>query len=235
MIGTCTKTLERETLLDKAKLKYATKLEEGDSSVPTVSTAESEAETNAPPEIGWALKQAKRATRFTETQKEYLVARFNIGQESGMKLDAAAVAKEMRRARGADGERLFKISDFLTAQQVASFFSRTAAKLKQQTAPGEPPSEYDILAMEEESNISNTKETVRVALHVQHPITWDQYDICAMVKAKSLQKLKLDLLKLLCEKMSINLPQGIDRRRKAPYICLLEDLVKYCPCSTLQH
>ena len=74
-----------------------------------------------------------------------------------------------------------------------------------------------------------------VALHVQHPITWDQYDICAMVKAKSLQKLKLDLLKLLCEKMSINLPKGIDRRRKAPYICLLEDFVKYCPCSTLRH
>ena len=122
MIGTCTKTLERETLLHKVKLKYATKLEEGDSSVPTVSTAESEAETNAPPEIGWALKQAKRATRFTETQREYLVARFNIGQESGMKLDAAVVAKEMRRARGADGEHLFEISDFLTAQQVVSFF-----------------------------------------------------------------------------------------------------------------
>ena len=39
-----TKRLERKTLLDKAKLKYATTLEEGDSSVPTVSTAESEAE-----------------------------------------------------------------------------------------------------------------------------------------------------------------------------------------------
>ena len=71
-----------------------------------------------------------------------------------MKLDAAAVAKEMRRARGADGERLFEIYDFLSAQQVASFFSRTAAKLKQQTATGDPPSEYDILAMKEESNIS---------------------------------------------------------------------------------
>ena len=39
-----------------------------------------------------------------------------------MKLDAAAVARGMRRARGADGERLFEPSDFLTAQQVASFF-----------------------------------------------------------------------------------------------------------------
>ena len=125
-VETCTKRLERKTLLDKAKLKYATTLEEGDSSVPTVSTAESEAETSALPEVGWALKQAKRATRLTETQKEYLVARRNIAQESGMKLDAAAVAKEMRCVKGADSERLFEISEFLTAQQVASFLSRRA-------------------------------------------------------------------------------------------------------------
>ena len=63
---------------------------------------------------------------MTETQKEYLVARRNIAQESGMKLDAAAVAKEMRCVKGADSERLFEISEFLTAQQVASFLSRRA-------------------------------------------------------------------------------------------------------------
>ena len=34
--GTCTKTVERETLLDKAKVKYAARLEEGSSSVPTI-------------------------------------------------------------------------------------------------------------------------------------------------------------------------------------------------------
>ena len=33
--GTCTKTVERETLLDKAKVKYAARLEEGSSSAPT--------------------------------------------------------------------------------------------------------------------------------------------------------------------------------------------------------
>ena len=72
---------------------------------------------------GWALKQAKKLYRFNDQQRKYLEAKFTIGQESGMKLDAEAVAKEMRRARGSNGERLFKVSEFLTAHQVASFFS----------------------------------------------------------------------------------------------------------------
>ena len=90
---------------------------------------------------GWALKQAKKAYRFNDQQRKYLEAKFKIGQESGMKLDAEAVAKEMRRARGSNGERLFKVSEFLTAHQVASFFSRVAAKIKQHTTPGEALSE----------------------------------------------------------------------------------------------
>ena len=73
--GTCTKTVERETLLDKAKVKYAARLEEGSSSVPTIPL---------PPETcprstgyvtlpeGFALKQVKKVYRFNEKQREYL-------------------------------------------------------------------------------------------------------------------------------------------------------------------
>ena len=43
-----------------------------------------------------------------------------------MKVDAETVAKEMRRARASNGEQLFRVSEFLIDQQVASFFSRTA-------------------------------------------------------------------------------------------------------------
>ena len=68
---TCTKTVERETLLDKAKVKYAARLEEGSSSVPTIPL---------PPETcprstgyvtlpeGFALKQVKKVYRFNEKQ-----------------------------------------------------------------------------------------------------------------------------------------------------------------------
>ena len=52
------------------------------------------------------------------------------------------------------------------------------------------------------------------ALHVQHPISYDQYDICCMVKDESLGKLKLGVLKLLCENLYISMPA--DERRKAP-------------------
>ena len=39
----------------------------------------------------------------------------------------------MRRARGQDGKRLFAVEDFLTAQQITSYFSRMAAKRKNVT------------------------------------------------------------------------------------------------------
>ena len=39
----------------------------------------------------------------------------------------------MRRARGQDGKRLFAVDDFLTAQQITSYFSRMAAKKKNVT------------------------------------------------------------------------------------------------------
>ena len=52
---------------------------------------------------GWTLKQAKKTYRFNDQQRKYLEAKFKIGQESGMTLDAEAVAKEMRRTRGSNG------------------------------------------------------------------------------------------------------------------------------------
>lgn len=39
----------------------------------------------------------------------------------------------MRRARGQGGKRLFAVDDFLTVQQITSYFSRMAAKKKNVT------------------------------------------------------------------------------------------------------
>ena len=38
----------------------------------------------------------------------------------------------MRRALGTDGVRLFKVSEFLALQQITSYFSCLAAKVRQQ-------------------------------------------------------------------------------------------------------
>jgi len=91
---------------------------------------------------GWALRAAKKAYRFSDKQKSYLQAKFRIGQTTGRKLDAEIVAREMRRARGPDGKRLFQASEFLAASQVASFFSRQSAAVRQSV-----PDEMDIQAI----------------------------------------------------------------------------------------
>ena len=176
--GKCTKSVERETLIDKAVIKYAATLQEDERALPTISaTIFTAADRSVAPPEGWALRKTKKEYRFNEEQRRYLEARFNIGQESGMKLDSEVVAKEMRRARGSCGERLFRVLEFLTTQQVASFFSWMAAKTKQQTIPGATTSDPDISAMEDEENFSKAKEAVMDALHVQHPISYDQYSM----------------------------------------------------------
>ena len=107
-------------------------------------------------EEGWALKETKKLHRFTETQKAYLEAKFNIGQATrGRKLDCETVAREMRRSTGPDGNRLFRVSEFLTAQQVSSFFSRIVAKSRNNI-----PMDDDIGAFEEESNFSTSHQQI---------------------------------------------------------------------------
>ena len=110
--------------MDLAKQQYSIRLQEG-----LFPSLQAHGQTVME---GWVLKQLKKPYRLNEQQKAYLEAKFNIGQSTGRKVDPDVVSKEIRRARGKDGERLFGVSEFLTPQQVSSFFSRLAAMLRQQ-------------------------------------------------------------------------------------------------------
>ena len=56
----------------------------------------------------------------------YLDQKFNIGQETGHKLDGVTFSQDMRYAKDDNGDRLFDASEVLTAQQISSYFSRMA-------------------------------------------------------------------------------------------------------------
>lgn len=129
----CTTSLERFSLLDLAKTEYASLLREGVASMPTLllSTSTLATISSTAPE-GWASKEPEKPYRLNEKQKSYLEAKFNLGQETGRKLHPDNVAKEMRRALNSDGKCLFKPIEFLTEQQITSFFGRLAAKVRQQ-------------------------------------------------------------------------------------------------------
>ena len=74
---------------------------------------------------------------------------------------AEIVATEMRSAKGLNGERLISVYEFLTTQQVASFFSRMVWKVKQKTALyAQAVSEQNLVAMEEELNLRSNAHSM---------------------------------------------------------------------------
>lgn len=101
------------------------------------------------------------------------------------------VAWEMWRARGPDGMCLFQATEFLAASQVASFFSHQSVAVHESD-----PDEMDVQASEEESNFSWAKEAVEI-IQLQHPLVYDQYNLCAMAMEGTLKNLKLPMLQYM--------------------------------------
>ena len=222
----CTRSLERHTVKDLAKMGYKSALEEGVGALPTLKTSSlSQDYPIAASKEGWALKAAKKAYRFSDKQKSYLLAKFRIGQTTGRKLDAEVVAREMRRACGADCLRLFQSSEFLTASQITSYFSRLNAAARQQDMD-----ESDVQASQEETNFTSARDVVATASQIQHPITYDQFDLCMMAKDDTLKMLKLPMLQRVCEGLGLDVPQPPVRKR-VPYIDLLTDITQKCSCQ----
>ena len=113
--------LERHLLFGKCKLGFTT---QPTLAAPTTTKVSSE----SPLVQGWALKGTRKATSFNEDQRQYLYNKFQIGQESGHKADPELekVSRDMRYARRDNGERRFYVEEFLTAQQIQSYVSRSA-------------------------------------------------------------------------------------------------------------
>ena len=216
-------------MLDQAKKHYAARVLEGVGKVPALtSISVSTTKTTGGLKEGWALKQVKKPYRFNEKQKSFLVSKFNIGQDTGRKMDPEIVAREMCRERDAHGERLFSKSEFLTPGQVSLFFSRLAAKIRKQPV-GEPLDEDDLAAVTKEENFVTARKSVLAALQLVHPIICDQQNVCEMVKAGSLAKQKVGQLQFLCTELGLDVPRP-PVRRKSPSVTLLQEVVQKCGC-----
>ena len=222
----CTRSPKRHTVIDLAKMGYKSALEEGVGALPTLkSSSISQDYPIAAAKEGWTLRAVKKACRFSDEQKSYLLAKFRICQTTGRKLDAEVVAREMRCARGADCLRLFQSSEFLTASQIASYFSRLNAAARQQDMD-----ELDIQASEEQTNFTSARDVAATANQIQHPITYDQFNLCSKAKGDTLKMLKLPMLQRVCEGLGLNVPQPPVRRR-APYMEVLKDITQNCACQ----
>lgn len=224
----CRKSLENHSLLDLAKIGYKSCLEEGVGTLPTLKPSLTEETGSSPSTVkeGWSLRASKKNYRFSENQKSYLNSKFEIGQTTGRKLNGELVAKQMRRAQGTDGVRLFKVCEFLTPKQISSYFSRLAAKLKQQVGVYDT----DVQASQEETNFAHTRQLALSSMQLEHPVAYDQYDICSMVERNTLKNLKVGMLQTICTSLELDVP-ATPIRKKAPYLALLNEVVSKCSCQ----
>ena len=122
-LGKHKRALEHAILLDREVLGYADRLQGQSYGIPQIQKVRKRLNPSNLPclPMGWALKSSHvKRTRFTEKQRDYLASEFRIGQTTGQKADA--VSKSLMTARDSNGQRLFTSAQFLTSQQVSSFF-----------------------------------------------------------------------------------------------------------------
>jgi hypothetical protein len=129
-LGQHSRFVNNENVYDTLRREWASRYATVSTSTSTEPGAESllqEGENKL--KMGWALnKQLRGKVRFSPEVRQYLVAKFDYGERTGQKYDAAQVASDMRCARNECGEKLFCKDDWLTKNQVASFFSRLVRK-----------------------------------------------------------------------------------------------------------
>ena len=121
---------------------------------------------------GWALKTTKKATRFTDLQRQYLEEKFKLAQATGQKQDPGSVAHDMRFTKKMDGTKLILRDEYLNHQQVQSFFSRMAARLHQGDL-----SEHDITAAQDQQMLDATRREILDQVQLGHPIVYDNLDL----------------------------------------------------------
>ena len=103
--------------------------------------------------MGRAQTKSKRRSRFSVKVKNYLLEQFMIGEETGRKVTPAEASARIRTVRTEEGARIFGKDEWLTPQQVNSYFSRLAAmkKIDQQPAALVSLEEEDAEAIVERS------------------------------------------------------------------------------------
>ena len=179
---------------------------------------------------GWALSKPRVSTRFSLKVKAYLNAKFELGEKTGLKADPNQVSADMRNARDEENNRRFSREEWLSKNQIKSYFSRLAsAKRKgQQTDDVDDRAELeDILGEEEENSRQLLINNIIEKIGLRHPICYDVYDLCELCKGSKLSKFNVVMLKAILKNFDISFKS---KDRKHDLVEHLTAFVQKCPC-----
>ena len=132
------------------------------------------------------------------------------------------MSKALRTAKDSNGEGLFCPSDFLTTQQISSYFFHLAAKWSVQVDQL-VDSEDETLGEDLHSVLRNN---VLSPVSIQHSylIIYDSYNICELVVSSKLGSLSVSMLRSICEVFGLDIWEIMVRWKK-PFVNLLSNLV----------
>ena len=159
-----------ESIYDRMRREWAKRSStidpvQADGSTSGSGICSSEETTDTPPSDlsqGWALTKPRVSTRFSPKVKTYLNAKFELGERTGLKADPNQVSADTRNARDEENNRRFSREEWLTHNQIKSYFSRLAsAKRKGQ--------QTDILGEQEENSRQLLREVVKTTTLEQDP------------------------------------------------------------------
>ncbi|CAC5361426.1 unnamed protein product [Mytilus coruscus] len=127
-IGKHSKPKMTQNLSDRTKVLYSIQIENKVVKYTYVNALTVDSTDTSKFPKGWALKLKRELKKFTQSQKNFMTDKFEIGERSGQKCDPDDVSTLMRSVKDEHGRRLFKPVEFLSTSQIASFFSRLALK-----------------------------------------------------------------------------------------------------------
>lgn len=119
------------TLADKSKKEYIYQIQSKQTKLIKAATTITSGNTTELKK-GWALKKRRTVKRFSSNQTSFLRDAFIQGENPGHKCDPEEVAAKMRTARK-NGCRLFSKHEFLSSNQIASYFSRMSLEKRKNT------------------------------------------------------------------------------------------------------
>ncbi|CAB3977712.1 Retrovirus-related Pol poly [Paramuricea clavata] len=237
------KKRERLGLYDKLKLDWVSRFteltfEEYETTKPK--HQENMGKSNLPK--GWALHKSKGGgKRFPKAVKDYLIAKYDLGEKTGNKCDPEKVAEDMRHAKLQNGDRRFSREDWLNKSQIKSFFSRITAARRKQSQLGTQISidpddddldewldEVEVVEGANERNAIMNDVLSEIAL--QHPIIHDTYNLCELRQRNELKNFNVKMLKEICSELEV---QYKSRDTKMIILDKLATELSKCTCSNI--
>ena len=160
------------------------------------------------------------------------MAKFQTGEQTGQKADDASVSRLMRAEKDENDEQLFDCSEFLTSRQISSFFSRLASKRSLDHQEVNQSDDDEQIRAEKESQLQAMSKKVvsEISFQQAHPILYNDYSICELVKNSKLSNFPIQVLNDICTSFGLDTSQ-VNVKRKKPYVDILTSLVMGCQCQ----